>query len=780
MKAFVVYPTYRVVPDPETGKEKSLVYLYGRLENKESFLAICPFKPYFWIKKKDEKIVSSLQSPFAFEIEHKAFHDFKGEEVVKIVLQSPKHVPDTRRTFEDNKVQCYEADIRFAYRYMMDAAILGSCDIEGKYVKGEFVDRVYEEPTITPASWFPQLKVLSIDIETDAQAKSIWAVSMVTDSYEHVFLKHDKTFKHATSYNDEKELLIAFKNKVRELDPDVIIGWNLIDFDMNVLHNLFKKHNIDFHLGRGDVGTTLKIFSDFFRESTVDCLGRQVLDGIALLKNAYIKLEDYKLSTASHVFLNEKKLIGDENKWQEIDKAYREHTQHLVDYNLKDSQLALGVVQKTGALDLAIQRSLLTGMPLERVRASIASLDSLYIREANKRKLVSPSGGLAEKDEQTKGGFVMASKPGIYEDILDHDFKSLYPSIMRTFNIDPAAYVGQDSREKNIVKTVNGACFRNEDGILPVLIQRLWEERDKAKKAKNARASQAIKIIMNSFYGVLANPTCRYFNPHIANAITHTGQHLIKLSAEKVRDMGYDVIYGDTDSIFTDPHAKDEKEAEEIGRRIEAGINTFYGKYIAEQHNRTSYMELEFEKVFIKFLMPTIRSGTVGAKKRYAGIIRKEGKEKLEFTGLEFVRSDWTELAKKFQQELLDKIFHEKEVATFIKEYIIDLRKGKYDELLVYKKSIRKELIEYTKTTPPHVKAARLLEKAGKKIDGTVIRYLMTENGPEPLELRKGKIDYEHYIDKQIRPIADSILSFYNMTFDDILKNSKQKTLFGY
>jgi DNA polymerase II len=178
--------------------------------------------------------------------------------------------------------------------------------------------------------------------------------------------------------------------------------------------------------------------------------------------------------------------------------------------------------------------------------------------------------------------------------------------------------------------------------------------------------------------------------------------------------------------------------------------------------------------------MPTVRGGVKGAKKRYAGILHKDGKEKLEFTGLESVRSDWTDLAKAFQQQLLDKIFHEKEVAKFIKDYVEDLRAGKYDSQLVYKKSIRKDLVEYTKTTPPHVKAARMLEKAGRKIDGTVIRYLMTEKGPEPLEMRKSKIDYEHYIDKQIRPIADSILSFYNMTFEDVVKNSKQKTLFGY
>jgi DNA polymerase-2 len=780
MKAYAVYPTYRTNLNPETGREESFVLLFGRLENGESFMSKTPFRPYFWIPKKDLEKAHKLAKNTLFDTATPGYRNFKGEEVAQIILDTPKQVPDLRRIFEDHKISVYEADIRFAYRFMMDKGILGSFDIEGTFTKGDYVDRIYDDPTITPASWFPQLKVLSIDIETNLTADEFWAVSMHTEGYSHVFVLSSKEWKGATSFTDQGALLSAFRDKVKELDPDIIVGWNLIDFDLKVIQEQFKKHKIDFFLGRANSSCSLKIFDDFFRESTADIPGRQALDGIALLKNAFIKLDDYKLSTAAKVFLHDDKLIGEENKGEQIEFAYKKNTQLFIDYNLKDSVLAYDIIKKTGTLDLAIQRSLLTGMPIERVRASIASLDSLYIRELNKRKIVAPPAGMSDKDEDTKGGFVMKSEPGIYDYVIVHDFKSLYPSIIRTFNIDPYSFAGMHAKGKNIVTVVNGASFRNEDGILPSLIQRLWESRDRAKKEKNARASQAIKILMNSFYGVLANPTCRFFSPELANAITHTGQHLIKLSADKVREMGYDVIYGDTDSIFTHTKAKDEKEAEEIGKKIQENINAFYKKHIKETYHRENFMELEFEKVFIKFMMPTVRNSTVGAKKRYAGIIRQDGKEKIVFTGLEFVRSDWTELAKKFQMELLDKIFHEKEVAKYVKDFIDDLQKGKYDSLLVYRKSIRKGLEEYTKTTPPHVKAARLLEQAGKKIESTTIRYVMTTAGPEPIEMQKHKIDYEHYIDKQIKPIADSVLSFYDTTFNDLMKNSKQQTLFGY
>jgi len=174
--------------------------------------------------------------------------------------------------------------------------------------------------------------------------------------------------------------------------------------------------------------------------------------------------------------------------------------------------------------------------------------------------------------------------------------------------------------------------------------------------------------------------------------------------------------------------------------------------------------------------MPRARGSEKGAKKRYAGLINKKGKEKIEFTGLEFVRRDWTELSKKFQLELLDRIFHKKEVADFVKKFVDDLKKGKYDSLLVYRKALRKELSEYVKTPPPHVKAARLLDK----IEDNVIKYVITENGPEPIQKLKSKLDYEHYITKQIKPLADSVLSFYSVNFDDLLQGNKQKTLFSY
>jgi len=355
------------------------------------------------------------------------------------------------------------------------------------------------------------------------------------------------------------------------------------------------------------------------------------------------------------------------------------------------------------------------------------------------------------------------------------DFKSLYPSIIRTFNIDPYSYVS-DCKGKNLIKAPNGACFRNEDGILPILIQRLWKEREKARNEKDELTRHAIKILMNSMFGIIASPSCRFFDLNIANAITHFGQYIIKLSAEEVEKMGYKWIYSDTDSLMILPGAKNLEGADKIGEKIEKHINEFYKNLVKKEYGRESFLELSYDKCFVKFLMPKLRGKEAGAKKRYAGLIVKDGKEEMQFTGLEFIRTDWTKLAKKFQHELFNLIFHNKDPANYTKKFVNDIKKGEYDELLVYKKSMRRKIEEYAVETP-HKKAAEKVLAQGLKLESNVISYIMTEDGPEPLGHIKHKIDYEHYIKKQIKPIADSILVFFDADFDSLIKGSRQTNL---
>ncbi len=769
MRGFVVYPTYRIIDN------QSYIYLFGRLENGESFLTINPYKPYFFIKKKDQEKVLLIQKTNHFTIEESNCKNFQKEEVIKIIVEMQSQITPLKKEFENSSIATYEADLRFPIRFMIDHGIKGSLNIEGEYKKGNYIERIYESPILSEAPIYEaKLRVLSIDIETNRDAKQIYSIAYTIGKEQEALLVSNEEIKikHTQLFKTEKEMLKYFLKRVIELDPDIITGWNLIDFDLIKIKEHCKEHNIPFILGRADWECKVRIESDFMKDSTADIPGRQVLDGIALLQNNFIKLEDYKLDTAAQAILGKKKLITFADKRAEIEQMYEKEKEKLIEYNILDTILVQEILDKKNLINITIQRSMLTGMQLERVSASIASLDSLYIRETKKKNIVCPTAHTDDSTERIKGGYVRDSLPGIYDYVLVLDFKSLYPSIIRTFNIDPIAF----SKDGEI-EAPNGAHFKNENSILPLLIEQLWKMRDAAKKRKDETASYAIKITMNSFFGVLANPTCRFYSLDVANAITSFGRQIVQETAEKIEKKGFPVIYGDTDSVFVLSGKKTEKETELLGDELQKEINNYYTKLVKEKYNRPSNLELEFDKVYKKFILPKIRGQETGAKKRYAGLLLDNGKEDVNIVGLEFVRRDWTELAKVFQMELLNRIFHEKEVQDYIKQFTKEVLAGQHDDLLVYRKAIRKEVAEYTKTTPPHVKAARLL---GKEMDSNIIEYVITTEGPEPIQKRNHKIDYEHYIDKQMKPIADSILAFFNTTFDELTASKKQKTLFNY
>ena len=765
-KGFITNTNYKVEGD------KAIVQVYGKLDNGESFLVENPYKPYFYIKETDQKKAEKL-APIEYQTSN--FKNFNNEALTKVTLGNPKTTNEIRKLFSDNKIANYEVDIKFPSRFLIDHKILSTINIEGTPTKEQRVKNYYKNAKITPTKYFPELKVLSIDIETDKKAKELYSIALYGKNLKEVLIIKDKPVKNAKSFKESKSLLEEFKNIIIKYDPDIITGWYFIDFDLKFLKDEAIKHNIKLDIGRNEGDTRLYIRDSFFQESSAIVPGRVILDGINLLKINFVKLPDYKLATAAKAFTNDKKIFEGDSRYQQIDNAYKTDVQTFIAYNLLDAKLAFDILKNSTVLDLTIQRSLLTGIQLDGVKGSITSFDSLYLRELKKRKIAAPSGEYGDREERITGGYVRDSKPGIYDNIVVLDFKSLYPSIIRTFNIDPWAYVedSKNYKKSELIEAPNKAHFKRENGILPNIIEHLWEQRDVAKKAKDPLASNAIKILMNSFFGVLANPICRFYSREISNAITHFGQHLIKLCADKAEVLGFEVIYGDTDSIFVKSNHTSYAESKKNAKELEQTLNNFFKKHIKKEYNLTSYLEIEFEKIFKKFFMPSVRGSTKGAKKRYAGLLEKDGKDELVFTGLESVRSDWTDLAKQFQYKLLLKLFKGEKIEQFIAKFCSELKDGNHDHLLIYKKSIRKPVEEYTKTTPPHIKAAR---KAGIKGVGK-IEYIITAKGPEIVKEKNTRIDYDHYIEKQIKPIADSLLIFFNQDFDDILKSTKQSSL---
>jgi DNA polymerase-2 len=806
------------------------VHLYGVLESGEPCLVIDDrTRPHFFVRQRDVARLHTVAS--SLRVEDSAFRSLSGEPVVTVYVTVPGDVPPLRRKLEEQGIACLEADVRFAYRYLIDRGIRGAFELDGAGETRPRLGRVYRNPNLRPARWVPRLKVLSIDIETSLKGERLYSIALHGCGMDRVIIVHEGVLGHAECVPSEQAAIRRFLELLRDLDPDVITGWNVVDFDLAFLARVARRHGVRFAIGRSDDEFDLRKDPSFTRESRAVVFGRQVLDGLSLMRGAFIRLDDYKLETAAQAFLGKGKLITGDGRHTEIEALYRGDPQRLVDYNLQDARLVLELLDRTGLVDLTIERSLLTGMQLDRVSAAIASVDSLYLNALRARGVVAPSVGADQREAVITGGYVMESKPGLYQNVLVFDFKSLYPSIIRTFNIDPLTYVpnrvplptggvdvlansastssaravGHSISKKNsahpepvegsvshlstgltkegprevsaagVVRAPNGACFRRDvAGIIPELLTSLAAEREQAKGAGNSVKSNAIKILMNSFYGVLGASASRLFSPDVANAVTHFGQLIIRRAAECTEHTGHEVLYGDTDSLFVDTHEPDAERARQLGERLRAEIGAAVAHSVETEFGCHSLLDLEFEKLYRRFFLPEIRGGKIGSKKRYAGLLVDDGTEQIEFVGLESVRRDWSEVSKRFQRELLQRVFHDQPVREFIRAFIADLRVGRFDDELTYKKAIRKELDAYTKTTPPHVKAARKQSGA----PGRIIAYVMTLEGPEPVGQLTASPDYAHYIEHQIAPIADAVLRFLGTDFESIVQMKRQLALF--
>jgi len=416
-------------------------------------------------------------------------------------------------------------------------------------------------------------------------------------------------------------------------------------------------------------------------------------------------------------------------------------------------------------IELSLSRSQLSGLLMDELGMMTAAFDHFFLPKLHRVGYVAPNVKDLDTSEHAAGGYVMDPIPGIYDDVIVLDFKSLYPSIIQTFKIDPYSNL---KSEIDSIETLNGFKFSSTQHFLPEFINQLIEQRNLAKKKNDKQLSQAIKILMNSFYGVMGSFGCRFYHPNLPTAITGTGQKLLMGSKEFLAGKGYEVIYGDTDSLFLKLKEGEGENAQVNGERIAEDLNKYWSEKIQNDYRLKSYLEIEFEKYYRKFILTPARGSEAGAKKRYAGMLVVNDKETIEFVGMEFVRSDWTRLAKEFQVELYSRIFNNEEIENWLREIVKKVKAGEYDDKLVYRKRLRKDVEEYTKNIPQHVKAARMLPETS----GTVY-YVITKRGPVPVELKHTDIDYDHYIEKQIKPIADSVLILLGESFDSIVQSDQ-------
>jgi len=810
---FIVHAFVQRVP----GKASSRLAYLGRLDDGKTFAAVFePFQPHFYVRESESADACRLLSS---QSEPTTWTTMDGEPVHRMHAPSVFELKRQAALLSASGVRTYEADFSPADPRLMDSRVHGSLTITGPPVKGRHVDLVFQDPELGPSDWEPRLEVLSLDIETNPRTDEVLAVGLVNtavwaDPVREVHLlgtNHGEPW--IVGYESESELLRGAVQRIARLDPDIITGWNVIDYDFEFIARRLDRYGISFAISRSDQAASFLAAS---RDETgrrqnagMICQGRQVIDGLRLLRYGPQRFPDRKLESVAQAVLGEGKMVTAKTSREKIDallSLYADDPVRFSDYCRTDAELVLRILDRTGLLNLTLKRCQLIGISLNRAWTSIPAFEFLYTEAMHAQSMVAPTSGVDRLPPgDAPGGAILKPQPGLFPNVLVFDFKSLYPSIIRTFNIDPLGYV--DSEEgypegalppplSATITAPNGARFRRGSGILPDIIERFWHSRDQAKTDGDLVASFVYKIIMNSFYGVLGSSGCRFAGAPPAGAITGFGQYILHWTRDQLTQRGYKVLYGDTDSLFVlaardnDPNGPDITAVKlfSTGDRLCSEINVDLSEFVRTHFDLESHLQLEFEKVYHRFYLPRIRHTAApadgeevrGRAKGYAGRHLERSGEigELEIKGMEAIRSDWTEAAGSLQTALLSLVFADAPhtaVEECIRKTLGQLQAGELDESLVYSRRLRKPVESYTKTSPPHVQAARLLPRDQQ--EGT-IDYVVTVNGPQPVSMRTDPIDYAHYMAKQLHPIAAPICEILEIDPVSLFDRSGQLSLF--
>ncbi|ALK32500.1 DNA polymerase II [Burkholderia plantarii] len=724
----------------------------------------------------------ALAGETGVELRPLALRDFRQRPVAGLYCRRHRHLAALQKRLAQAGIDVYEADVSPPDRYTMERFITAPVRFRGQPAG----TGVLTDGELKPDDAYrPALRCVSLDIETSARGE-LYSIALEGCGQRDVYMLGPAnggtpdpglTLVYCES---RAELLVQLNDWFARHDPDVLIGWNLIQFDLRVLHAHSQQLGVPLRLGRDGSVLDWRAHGAQPDHFFAGAAGRLVIDGIDALKSATWSFPSFSLEYVAQTLLGEGKAI--DNPYQRMDEIQRrfDHDKPaLAHYNLKDCELVTRIFAKADLLSFMLERATVTGLAADRTGGSVAAFTHLYLPRMHRLGYVAPNLGDVT-GQNSPGGFVMDSRPGLYDSVLVLDYKSLYPSIIRTFLIDPAGLVEGLARpdDAHSVPGFLGARFSRTQHCLPDIVRRVWEGRELAKRQRNAPLSQALKIIMNAFYGVLGSSGCRFFDPRLASSITMRGHEIMHRTRELIEGLGHEVIYGDTDSTFVwlrEPHRDEDAAAK--GRAIVEHVNGWWRTHLRERFGLDSALELQYERHYLRFLMPTVRGAEEGSKKRYAGLARAaDGGDDVVFKGLETVRTDWTPLAQQFQRELYTRVFRREPYGDFIRDTVRKTLAGELDALLVYRKRVRRPLSEYQRNVPPHVRAARTADEFNREQGrpqqyqrGGWISYVMTTAGPEPLETMRSPIDYAFYLSRQLQPVADAILPFLKDDFESVI-----------
>jgi DNA polymerase delta subunit 1 len=614
------------------------------------------------------------------------------------------------------------------------------------------------------------------------------------------------------SFSDERALLMRWRDLLVETDADVVIGYNIINFDLPYLLDRATALGLPpFHAWGRLRGRKVRVrearFSSKaygthdYKEITIE--GRVQFDLLRAIQRDH-GLSSYSLNSVSAHFLGEQKEDVHHSDISKLQDGNSESRRRLAVYCLKDAYLPQRLVEKLMYMYNYVEMARVTGVPMSYLltRGQSIKVFSQILRKAATRNLIVPNvkrGGDAGDGVAYEGATVLEPKAGYYDKpVATLDFASLYPSIMMAHNLCyttlvPRQFAGQfDTGEGgNAVKTPNGDVFVRaglQTGLLPEILRELLSARKRAKKDMEAAADpflravfngrqMALKVSANSVYGFTGATVGVLPCLEISSSTTAYGRQMIEHTKDMVqrrysRAAGFahdaDVIYGDTDSVMVLFGVDDVAEAMELGRRAAAEVSETF----------VAPIKLEFEKVYNPYLLIS--------KKRYAGLLwtKPEKWDKIDTKGIETVRRDNCLLVRNVITTCLDQILVGRDppgAAEYVKGVISDLLMNKLDlSLLVISKGLTQDADEY-ENKAAHVELAKKMKKrdpatapaVGDRVPYVIVKAAKGARGWEKAEdpiyaLRNNlPIDCQHYLDHHL---AQPLMRL----FEPILKNPKE------
>lgn len=809
---------------------RPIVRMFGRTDKGNSVCALYDrHSPYFYIKANEEQLhkIKNIKEIKQVEWTEKFIplgYSEAAAKLLKIIAYNPQDVPALREKLvaEGIAEECYEADIMFKYRFLIDKKIHGMSWVEAdgeKTTSGTvktltyFADNVKEFQKDENA----KLRFMAFDIECvptdttkplDAKKDPIVMISLAFEpEYKGrktlVLVAKPVTEEGAAGFINENEMIEEFTEIIDDFDPDVITGYNINSFDIPYLLDRMKKLGLSATIGRVKDKQAFTKQVGASQETYVP--GRIVLDPYQILRrDPWVKFHRYNLDTIARAMLGEEKLDVKYGEMPELWNGNKEQLGRFIEYSKKDALLSLRLVLEKGMLDKFVELAKISGLLLQDCFGGQSMrVETMIMHELRERNYVMPSKpsqkelnkrGKSRDKEGIKGATVLEPGRGLHSEgcVLVLDFKSLYPSVMRTFNISPDTLVTKKTEGMKTINAPNGAEFVEHslrEGIMPMLLTKLMETRAMTKrKMKQAKGEEerilnakqlAIKDMSNSFYGYTGYVRARLYIIEVANAITAYGRENIMKTKDIIeKNFDVEVVYGDTDSIFLKTKIKNLDEVKNLGDKIAEHVTK----------NLPGHLELQFEKIYRTFL--------ILSKKRYAGwkfeMTESGWKDDIEMKGIETVRRDWCLLVPEVMESVIETILKEGDLQKAIEKVrsvIEDLRNNKVPlEKLTIVKGVTKSIDSYEGTLP-HIELAKKLKarnpysppKIGDRLGFVIIRgnQMLSKRAEDPEYARTNSlhIDSDYYINSQVFPPVERIFTSLGIDKNEVLGLGRQMSL---